>query len=532
MFRISFGIVLFTLFINPAQATDYDAESARQKARIVGTKISSTKPASEKADRIIVDLKILNALDADMPKQEQDMLFLMKTFKLKTRGYYTSNEHDQVERLLFRFLMVRESLWDLVMRYSDFKNQKKNPEIQAKEFIIAFNAALHLTYYSSRLVVFFMDEPEVIEKLNESYYRCEIPEGTFDKLFLSVTDIDNLEAIRTSWEIFVKEETTPQSRLARLIKEDPLFKALANQISRLYVDSDIQVKYILEKKSLLMPSVSNRLRHSAISALSKEISSRFSNSLYAAQSLLFERVSRLKTPFAKQLAFSPDQLLQVKALLQPGDIILTFTDGYMSNVFLPGMFKHGIVYVGSVEQRRRCRLVPENKKITLLPAKKRLTKNLAVDTLPNGYPADVIESVSEGVIFNSLSYIAETHLTRMVVLRPRISSEERIQQLVTVFQLLGNTYDFDFDFNDATSQCCTELIYRSLHKKGPISFSLTKRAGKQTLSADDIIDYHLSCDEAAFEFVLLAKSKPTTRQYNVEIMTGRAGKKAFRSLMH
>lgn len=511
---------------------NYDAESARNNARIIGTEVHQGSQSSEKPDRISVDVRILNALDAEMCKQERDMLYFVKTFRLKTRGYFTSDEHDKLERLLFRYLIVRESLWDIVLKYSDNKDQQKDPALQAKEFIIAFNAALHLTYYSSRLVVSFMEEPDVIKKLNESYYRCDIAEGTYDKLFLSVTDIDNLEAIQASWEIFVKEEITQNSHLAQLIKKDPMFKQLSDQINHLYMDSEIQIKYILKNKSLLLPEVSNRLRHSEASDLTKKFTAQFSNNLYAAQSLLFERVSRLKTPFAKKLVFTPDQLEQIKARLQPGDILLTFTDGYMSNIFLPGRFKHGIVYVGSAKQRRQCGLMPENFGNVPLCQQKTLAKNLDINTLPDGYPADVIESVSEGVIFNSFSYIAETHLTRMVVLRPRITSEERIFQLLTVFQLLGNTYDFDFDFNDATSQCCTELIYRSLNNKSSICFTLKKRVGKQTLSADDIIEYNFSCNDQAFEFVLLATSKPTNTHYNVEIMTGDDGRKAFYALMH
>jgi len=119
----------------------------------------------------------------------------------------------------------------------------------------------------------------------------------------------------------------------------------------------------------------------------------------------------------------------------------------------------------------------------------------------------------------------------LLVLRPRLSDDERVGQLTTVFLLLGNTYDFKFDFNNASFHCCTEVIYRALHKRGPIEFSLTPRMGKQTLSADDIIKYHLSTEDKPFEFILLAEEDPDASGHQAIIRTGPNGEKRFSQLM-
>jgi len=515
-----------------AFASDYDAERARENACII-RRDRDPAAVDKKACspyRLESDVRSLKAFSLELQKQAREMIFLKKIVELPQRGYFTSDENDKIERLLFRYLMIRESLWDLVYYYADYRERFSDPQLQAKGFTVAFNAALQLTYYSSRLVATFIDVPEVIDKLNEAHYRYNIPEGTYDKLFQSVTDIDNLEAIQTAWQLFTEEEIDPQSSLARLIRADPMYCALVEQINRLYADSDIQIGFILEKKSLLLPEVRNRLRHNAISALAKKAKTHFDDTLYAAQSVLFERVSRLKTPLAEQLIFTPAQLKQVTELMQPGDIILTFTDGYMSNIFLPGVFKHGLTYVGSPEQRQEAGLM---RNFQNMPASRqdKLLADLSYGTLPDGYDADIIEAVAEGVIFNSLEQIARTHLTRMVVLRPRLTPQERAQQLITVFQLVGNSYDFDFDFNDASAQCCTEVIYRSLHARGAFSFSLVKRMGKQTLSADDIVDYYFSSNPRAFDFVLLAKSDSSSKEHQALIATGPHGEKKFCRLM-
>ena len=66
--------------------------------------------------------------------------------------------------------------------------------------------------------------------------------------------------------------------------------------------------------------------------------------------------------------------------------------------------------------------------------------------LPDGKEADMIEAVAEGVIFNNLGHIMDTHINRMLVLRPRLTDAELDHFLLQVFTYLGEGYDFRFDF--------------------------------------------------------------------------------------
>jgi hypothetical protein len=51
------------------------------------------------------------------------------------------------------------------------------------------------------------------------------------------------------------------------------------------------------------------------------------------------------------VVFSDAQKQEIFKLLEPGDLILTYIAGYMSDVFIPGNFKHGITYIGSPDDR-------------------------------------------------------------------------------------------------------------------------------------------------------------------------------------
>lgn len=74
----------------------------------------------------------------------------------------------------------------------------------------------------------------------------------------------------------------------------------------------------------------------------------------------------------------------------------------------------------------------------------------------------------------------------VAVLRPNLDSDQIRIALGEAFGHVGKPYDFEFDFNVSTRLVCTELIYRCYHRRGPIEFSLLKRLGRFTLTADDI----------------------------------------------
>jgi hypothetical protein len=461
-----------------------------------------------------------------------EMNRLRKTVKGTKRGHFTSDEHDKIENLLFRYLALRESLWGIVNKYRDYKENFGEDEDQTKAFILAFNAALHLAYYSSTLIHAFMDEPAVIDKLNELYHRSDIPRGTYDRIFRSLTDVDNIRALKAAWVLYEEEVKYDESMVRKVGRRDPEYGRLIAQNFELYRKAEKRIENILEENSLLLPGVRNKLRHSAIAEFALKSKRTIGDGLYTIRGILFVNVSRIRAPVSANLKMTEQQLEQVRAMIRPGDIVLTYCSGYMSNIFLPGKFKHGITYVGLPEDRKKIMEAGSPEKI---PQAKRgqMMEDMAVEKLPSGEDAELIEAVAEGVIFNSLDSITHEHINRMLVLRPKLSEEKLAAALRTVFLLLGNTYDFRFDFGDGTHHCCTEVIYRALHERGPISFELVSRMGIPTLSADDIINGFLKTESGrkSFNFVLLAECDESAKSGAAVIRTGRKGLDRLRALM-
>ena len=91
-----------------------------------------------------------------------------------------------------------------------------------------------------------------------------------------------------------------------------------------------------------MAKTENYFLHTRAAEFARDALRSFSDLRFGIRSLLFKNISRLKNPNAHLIRFSPAQKREIYDLLQPGDLILTFTAGYISDVFIPGMFKHGI----------------------------------------------------------------------------------------------------------------------------------------------------------------------------------------------
>jgi hypothetical protein len=102
----------------------------------------------------------------------------------------------------------------------------------------------------------------------------------------------------------------------------------------------------------------------------------------------------------------------------------------------------------------------------------------------------VVDAISSGVNIRPLERcLCADHVA---VLRPNLSDADRSAALTEALCHIGKAYDFDFDFNVTTRLVCTELVYRSYHRRGPIEFALIKRLGRFTLSCDDIVDQLLA----------------------------------------
>lgn len=477
------------------------------------------------------DRRALQSSSAHLESLAAEMQQLATSAPWRKRGFFDAGQQDQIESLLFRFLACRHTLGQLANYHRDNDRRYGDDEAKVKSSVLAFAAGFRLVFYDASLVQAFRGDSIAIAKLNEEFYRSRIPAKTYDRLLLEVTDQRHLKALRDAFLLVTEELAKPESALAQVVRRSSVYGDLMERTKSVASGADAIVQELVETESRLLPTLDNRLRHTRVAELLSESETTTDHLLYEARAHLFKGVSRIKNPDAHLIKFTEDQKRQVVDALQSGDIILTYTAGYMSDIFIPGVFKHAITYVGSVEDRQNAGLSAERLAWVPVAERQRLLQAIGMTKLASGEDADVIEAVAEGVIFNHLSHLMDTHINRLVVLRPQISSEERRRALANVFLFLGDGYDYEFDFADASEQVCTEVVYRALDGKGPIEFTLVERAGHPTLSADDITNNYLASAGRAFEFVLFADELPESPEHRARILTGKAGIARLTELM-
>jgi len=425
----------------------------------------------------------------------------------------------------------------------DEKEDDDNDEDKDSSSVrIALTAGYAALYYECRLVHAFQDDPVAVDQLNQKFNRSEIARDTFRQLQLDCMDTTRhgrLESLDHAYHCYCE---TDQARSTYFMEDD------------VDVDDELLPDLYAKTKTLTTALVGttfqymaleNKLQQTTLAKNTYRAKRTTGDLLKKIRAQTYKGVSRLKSPTAYLIQFSATQKRDIFARLQPGDLVFTYTAGYMSSIFIPGHFKHGITYIGSPDARRTIGLTADtlatcchtNDEGAVLPTttaeQRKLLAQFEVSSasLDANLSADVIEAVAEGVIFNNLEHLMDTHVNRFLVLRPKITAAERIHALMDIFRYLGASYDFSFSFANTSAVVCTEIIYHAFTGKGAIDFALVDHAGHLSLSADDIVQYYLQ-HRSSFDFVCLAVEDPdATDQHEARVYTGEEGLQTLETLM-
>ena len=222
------------------------------------------------------------------------------------------------------------------------------------------------------------------------------------------------------------------------------------------------------------PGLSRRskteMRHLPPLELLADSQSAISTQLQHQKNMLVASIGRLKNPTAHPLQFSEQQRRQIRSTLRPGDVLLTYTAGMTSNLFIPGNFKHAALFVGTAEERGQTGLDAQRLLSIAGPNNQRLSHVLGTTTITSGEASDVVEAIAEGVQLDHFDRLLRTRVNRLAVLRPRLNETDRAAQIADALSYVGDSFDFTFDLTDASDQVCTEVVYRCLQAEVASTF--------------------------------------------------------------
>jgi uncharacterized protein YycO len=178
---------------------------------------------------------------------------------------------------------------------------------------------------------------------------------------------------------------------------------------------------------------------------------------------VLEGVGRTASEIAdlKNKSVTDDVRTSIAAFLRPGDVIITRHAKALTNLFIPGFWPHSALYIGTREQ----------------------AMDSGIDISAS------VEARKDGVRLRPLTDTLS--VDKFVVLRPNLDPATIVQAIGRALLHQGKMYNFDFDFFNSDRVVCTELIYRAYDGLGGLKIPLLERAGRKTLSAEDLLDFAL-----------------------------------------
>ncbi len=395
---------------------------------------------------------------------------LTEQINAEDRGFFTPTEDEQTRHLLVSYWQSRNALFELVSSFHQV--DRFEPDQQPLALMIAYAGALVLVDVARFIRESFHHLHIVREKLNEPAPHFGIPGGTYDHVQKSLTSPVHAWHLYHALTFFRKN----QGRLLATAADDPELREVLKIIARLQDRLGISPEtFALARTRVharsLRTSIGRNLLGRALYGLQKYVSS-----------LMADRY--VKTGHEPGLPTDIDAQLEKE--LKPGDIIVVRKEHAFTNYFLPGYWPHAALYIGTL---------PELKNLGLHEHENVQSRWNTIETVDPSRAGRVLEALKDGVRIRSVS--CPFRSDAVAIIRPQLSPGDVADAIGRGFFHAGKGYDFDFDFARSDRLVCTEVVYRSYEGIGGISFELTRRAGRMTLAAEDLLQKAINKDGMA-----------------------------------
>ncbi|MCB9603815.1 MAG: hypothetical protein H6721_24885 [Sandaracinus sp.] len=250
-------------------------------------------------------------------------------------------------------------------------------------------------------------------------------------------------------------------------------------------------------------------------------------SVVALQETMAKSIADLRVP-GKRALVSRGQITNLALNLAPGDLLLERQEGFLSNLAMPGFWKHASIHVGTPAMRRvyfddadvqewvRRAGEPSGCFETLL--QRRYPYAYAAGTRSrDGFVMRAIESTADGVCFKALEETCA--VDSLASLRPCLSKVAKAKAIARAFGFVGLPYDYRFDFATNDSFICSELVYkcfRSSRTEHALHLKLRMISGRPAIPTNDIAHYY------AQHFATHGQQLELVRFFDGDVRTGRA----------
>lgn len=411
---------------------------------------------------------------AELERMETRMHQLREDFIQARRSYYTQADQDSIHQLLLTYLNLRTALLRTIWVYRGSYDDPADGKIEARAFLLAYSSAAVLFEKATAIVETFRDDQWAQKNLNQGDLTWELPEGTYDRLLANLSNADVLSELKTATD-----------RFGRLQSGQAYAQPPWDTLARVALGAQGTIEKAVDQ-------IDQRKLGLALRRMNQHMT----DPVHYAQVLISTWIGdfRLKDRPRHRGLISPEQVKELKLVLEPGDILLERRNWFLSNAFLPGFWPHTALYLGTPQQLERLETTSDPQ------VAEHWQEFLGQDS--EGHSYAVIEAISEGVVFTSLEH-SVGEADAIAVLRPRLGESQRREALIRAFSHLGKPYDFQFDFFSTHRLVCSEVVYRAY--AGMLDLPLTNIMGRLTLPVNTFVELYAgtrNSDKSAFELVL------------------------------
>lgn len=378
------------------------------------------------------------------------------------RGYFTPDEDEIIRVRYSQYLGARSALLSsLASLEAACSPAAGGWEARLPAFTVALSAACMILRQARELAALATKYELLAKKLDEASPVHGIPRKTFTRLYRATTDPLRLIAFRDAADFYEKH----RGEIAGLSGSHE-FAAVRDLLS--------------EEEEWIRRRGGDIIRHRAEYgwfSFQRRHRSAWKKSIFGFFEWSGRAIAELRQPGLKSFRapkrVNAELREQILKIAKPGDVFVTRHDDALSNLFLPGYWPHAALYIGSELQRLEIGLNPP-------PGISRRVRD----------PLDFLESKKDGVRFRQA---AETlAVDAFIILRPPLEPQEISTALETGMKHEGKLYDFAFDFRNSDRLACTEVVYRSYHGVGGISYALIETGGRLCLPAEELITQSLA----------------------------------------
>ncbi|MCO4755012.1 MAG: hypothetical protein KC478_11065 [Bacteriovoracaceae bacterium] len=438
------------------------------------------------------DLKIAYQNISNLKQLVVAFKSLRPTFeKLESQKRLDHNETFQVKRVWGRIFDMRVTLNTLTQTYQGRRFEDLQED--SKAALIKFSSTLALVNSGAEVSKFLWDMPRSHKMLNELH--TNYPVGSLVSYENQIFEMFKVMPMETNLPSFfpavdVEEQALEMAHMSFLSFNSEIETKLKN----------IQEEEILKFEQATKPFLNNIqnkwevLKRFEIFKLKKMFLATVKKvSVWLGDTKLKRKDGDF---YNGKTLIKLDQAIEFEKRLESGDIMISRTNWFLSNAFLPGFWPHSFIYVGNLAKleslgedeevgrfyRAKCEKMNLNcdSFVSYLGGSNQTSKAFAdyLTKAKDGHEKVLIEATSDGVHFSSIRHTFLNDF--LAAMRPNVTKLDKALAIEESMKFHGFPYDFDFDFDTHSSLVCSELVAKSYApnaNKNGVTFDYDRKNG-------------------------------------------------------